>query len=684
MIGPCVLNKVRMLLFTLATLAMLLSISVLVYHRAYGGAAHAAPLLEHTVLHNSPPGPQSEHSVEAVTGTLTLEPISRFGGAAQTIAVSGTTALLGEGTTLVGLDVSNPAQPAVLARLPLPAEVREIQVRAQTVYVLVAGAQLLIFDMHERVAPVLVGGYTFPDGAYHFDVEDHLAFVARYSELLIIDVSVPISPTLVGSYQQPAVWDVDVVGQRAYLTHPSMGLAILDVSNPISPTLLGRYEQQESAEASKQVRVDGNYAIIIAQHLEIIDISNPISPTLTGSLYNAPNSFYELEVAHGLAVVASSYAHAGWEHSAVGLLDMRDPTKPTYIPFPYGNTLSATAMVLDGMRLFVTDTYCGLQIFDIGAPGGPAFLGSYELTNSVRALQVLDHQVVVANVGGLHVLDVSNPLSPTLTGRFPMSIALANTGMDVQVAGSLAYLVWSPYPVGAFDIIDISTPTTPTLTGIYTDEHFLTYYASSVVIDGRAYLAASRSGLTILDVHHPEAPSLLGNYDLPGTGSAEHVQVWKDLAFVADGEAGLQIVQVSNPVTPTQIGHYDTAGYAFRLQVRAPLVYIAAGEEGLQIVDVRDPSAPALVGGYDTPKAATDVQIVGTQAYVAAGQAIYVLDVTNPAHVVLAGVSSLPSSADRVAVEGDWVYVGTRDGSIHVLRVRASQARTIYLPTLDK
>src|SRR5215471_6306656 len=74
------------------------------------------------VSHGSPPRPNAARLAEG------LKHIGSIGGVVDTIAVTGTVALLGEGDSITVLDTHNPARPAFVTRRLLPALVRHIEI----------------------------------------------------------------------------------------------------------------------------------------------------------------------------------------------------------------------------------------------------------------------------------------------------------------------------------------------------------------------------------------------------------------------------------------------------------------------------------------------------------------------------------------------------------------------------
>ena len=93
-------------------------------------------------------------------------------------------------------------------------------------------------------------------------------------------------------------------------------------------------------------------------------------------------------------------------------------------------------------------------------------------------------------------------------------------------------------------------------------------------------------------------------------------------AYVADGGSGLRVINVANPAAPTEVGFYDTPG--LRLQRRGSggqLRLRRRWGSGLRVINVANPAAPTEVGAYDTPGTAYDVAVAGSYAYVADGMA---------------------------------------------------------------
>ncbi|MGK7931313.1 MAG: cadherin domain-containing protein, partial [Microcystaceae cyanobacterium] len=303
-------------------------------------------------------------------------------------------------------------------------------------------------------------------------------------------------PTLIGSYDTSGyAYDVEVVGNTAYVADDDDGLQIIDITTSSAPTLIGSYDTSGYAY---DVEVVGNTAYVADDDdgLKIIDITTPSAPTFVGR-YDTSGSAKDVEVV--------------------------------------GNTA------------YVADSSSGLQIIDITTSSAPTFVGSYDTDTSgyAKDVEVVGNTAYVADgYGGLQIIDITTPSAPTLIGRYNTS----GYAYDVEVVGNTAYVADSS---GGLQIIDITTSSAPTLIGSYDTSG----YAYDVeVVGNTAYVADSSGGLKIIDITTPSAPTLIGSYDT--SRYAYDVEVVGNTAYIVDSGGGLKILDV-NDFTPSNVAPTD-------------------------------------------------------------------------------------------------------------------------------
>jgi len=269
----------------------------------------------------------------------------------------------------------------------------------------------------------------------------------------------------------------------------------------------------------------------------------------------------------------------------------------------------------------------------------------------------------------LIILDITDPSVPVRVGQTDLlASSYRILGIGIYISGSYAYVADED---SGLQIINVSNPAAPTLIGSFG----IPGEANDVVVSGNyAYVAALDNGLQIINVSNPAAPTLSGSYDTPGV--ARGVAVSGNYAYVADGGSGLQIINVSNPAAPTLIGSFDT-GEANNVVVSGNYAYVADWSSGLQIINVSNPAAPTLSSIYDTPWAANDVVVSGNYAYVADGDSgLQIINVSNSATPILSGSYGI-GKATGVVVSGNYAYVADSKNGLQIINVSNPTGLTI-------
>jgi len=171
---------------------------------------------------------------------------------------------------------------------------------------------------------------------------------------------------------------------------------------------------------------------------------------------------------------------------------------------------------------------------------------------------------------------------------------------DVAVEGGIAYVADA---LGGLRIIDVSDPMAPVELGAFQSATPGAFARGVDVADGVAYVALDVAGLEVVDVADPTAPALLGSYAT--FSDAVSVTVLGDIAYV--GESCIRMLDVSDPRAPTLLGSLCTPGIERGVAVSAGVAYVAADFWGLVLFDVSDPTSPASLGTYSAQGCASGV-----------------------------------------------------------------------------
>lgn len=275
---------------------------------------------------------------------------------------------------------------------------------------------------------------------------------------------------------------------------------------------------------------------------------------------------------------------------------------------------------------------------------------------------------VAQHDGGVDVIDVSNPSSPTLLGSIDPDGPNNSVDIwDVQVLNGTLYafnrgLTIDPIKgnwTGCY-MYDVSVPSFPIEVGaiVYGTQpwHHLGAYTISAevgLISGvpHVFICSSISSqVEIFDVSNPAIAVYQSTVYTPGTGYYQALQtVYQDnKLYTAWGDGGFTIDDVSDPTNPIRLGHRTYTG---------PLV---------------------VNGGLQTICPTPDGQHVVTGEYTTQGD-VRLWNVSNPGAITQAASWRLNTGALlwTVHATNDYAYVAHLEDGIRILNI---QSRTSLTP----
>ncbi len=292
-----------------------------------------------------------------------------------------------------------------------------VQVVGKTAYVAADDAGLKIIDVSNPNAPKYLGGCITGGSAMDVQVNGNYAYVADYAQgLKVVDITNPAFPKIVGKYSTEGLaLGLHVVGNTAYVCDGDLN--IIDVSNPTALKRLGVYTTGDNGFAWN-VQVVGNLAYLAADSdgLQIIDISQPGSPIIIGG--------YDTDEAHDVCVVGSHVYIADY-HSGLQVINALKPKTP-YRVGRYDTTDRAVALKVVDNLAYVADLMGGLQIIDIVQPNSPKYLGAYNNFGSFfQDVQVIGNLAYVADTSsGLRIIRIETDVTEPAIITQPLSITV--------------------------------------------------------------------------------------------------------------------------------------------------------------------------------------------------------------------------------------------------------------------
>ncbi len=256
-----------------------------------------------------------------------------------------------------------------------------------------------------------------------------------------------------------------------------------------------------------------------------------------------------------------------------------------------------------------------LYVWDVSDPTAPLLADSVMIdartVNDVKvradgALAAITHEGSNDGQNGVTLLDLADPLHPTVITRFFQSL---ETGVhNAWLDGNYLYLVVDGVsPTSGLRVLDITDLANPMVVS--------DYYAGSsflhdvYVRDGLAFLSHWNAGLVILDVGNgvaggsPAAPVEVSRLVVAG-GQTHNVWYWPTAGYAFVGEEDfsspgiMHVVDVRDLSNPREVGSYALSGttpHNFWLDESSGVLYLAWYANGLVALDV----AGDLMGELD-------------------------------------------------------------------------------------
>ena len=529
------------------------------------------------------------------------------------------------------------------------------------------------------------------------DEARNLAFVNSGGAVLILDISTITSPVLVNDLIRTKGVVNDIIynptTQNLYVSLGANGLEIWDVQNINSPqhlsSLLLNY--YNTIPPATEMSSKSGFIFIAAEYAGIItvNVSDPSNPYQSSFNLGTGQTKYALDLSDdGSFLVASSGHNTELfvvnSDGSISLIDEGPPlvgAEEIHIIGTYSfQVLDGTLYVLDlnsiglpvvasynllgnsttyysltsfNNRLYVSDPFYGIEIFDVSNPLNPVLLGSYA-TNCNDVKYFNDH-VFVSDGSGLTILDVSNPSSPSFTSSYE---GVGGITRDIKISGAYCYLC----TFSNLYVIDISNPVLPALIG--NSQPALGFDLHIQISGNYAFITNYIEGIRVVDISDPSNPVEIGN---AGSAYFNYIAMDGNYLYVTDNQNNLKVFDISNPVAPNEVGSLNFPApndLTSRISALNGYVYVAQYNAGLKVIDVTDPTQPTQVATYTQNVELTHLDAQGDYVYACnsfqTSNLVDIFDVTDPLNPVIVGTkvfSDPPPRAYENFVFGDVLLV---------------------------
>jgi hypothetical protein len=319
-------------------------------------------------------------------------------------------------------------------------------------------------------------------------------------------------------------------------------------------------------------------------------------------------------------------------------------------------------------RLYIAAETAGLEIWDVGNPLLPEYLGHHNVNwDDVVAVFVSGYYAYVAGYwSGLWIIDISTPSNPQTIGHYDTPARPE----DVYVAGEFAFVV----DYNHVRVIDVSVPLNPQQIGLCAGGGYSIYFAGGYVF------VAGGSQLRIVDISNPANPYVLGSCAVPH--QANGIWATGSYAYITEsgvyGNGSLRVIDISEVSQPIEVGHINTHDSTSGVCVLDSFAYIV-GRGGLKSIDVSTPSNPQEVGSFATTQSALRVFVSDSFAYITgssfsipvqeAFSGFRIIDISTPSNPEEIGYFSSSFGVADIFATDKFVYLANDSVGLRIIDV---------------
>ncbi|MHA1188466.1 MAG: LVIVD repeat-containing protein [Candidatus Heimdallarchaeota archaeon] len=292
---------------------------------------------------------------------------------------------------------------------------------------------------------------TISTGGAPFDVQviGNLAYLSDYYDgLSIFDVSNASDPVLLDTYPLNQAHYFHVVGDFAFVACWNYGVRIINISNPTNMSEVGSYNDGSEVAC---ISIDNNVAVVTkpAGGVLFLNVSEPTNPQKL-SQYNTTGYLNVCTIRDNIAYIAN------WNYSdsIVEFINITNPSDPVFIG-QYEGLAETYDFHFNGNIMSLANYNSGIHFVNISDPTNPVNVAQFDTQGLAEGVDTNDNYVFVGDTNTLEILECNDFTSIQSIGSFNDEGAT----QKLQIVDDLVYV--SNYPYGLvifrYTIEDITT-----------------------------------------------------------------------------------------------------------------------------------------------------------------------------------------------------------------------------------
>ncbi len=280
------------------------------------------------------------------------------------------------------------------------------------------------------------GGYKiikkFVTSGYAQDViiKDNLLYIAQgEGGLMIVDVTDPVNPEEVSTLTKGVrgySTKISMKDSIVYLAAGSFGISVVDVKDPAEPYTTVSNLNMKPAK-NLHIMGDWIFTAVSEQGVNIADVSVPGWPDIRGGLYT---SGYAMDM---VTTSDSAYLLVASGEMGLSMYDISNFEQGygVYRKVGWGDTpgyAESLALLEEESIAFMACGTSGLQVVNYADTNNIRVIGSYDGGGYAKEILYDNNKVfLTVEMGGLQIIDVSNPSSPSIIGQVDSEFSLGLT-----------------------------------------------------------------------------------------------------------------------------------------------------------------------------------------------------------------------------------------------------------------
>jgi hypothetical protein len=455
-------------------------------------------------------------------------------------------------------------------------------------------------------------------------------------------------------------YDIQMVGNLAYIVSGGSGLRIVDLTDPANPVEIGRGTWYDWSSPFGGVYVIGNRAYVATIYgCSAFDISDPTQPVEIARWWE-DRTQYDIFVHDTIAIIQMDDESLVERPVVADISDLENVQQIG--DFGY-RCLWPIGMAQD--YLYMANPEGGMLVFDISTPSQPMEVAQVDTMMSAGNGIIAGDYIYLGTAGyGVRIIDISSPLQP-------IEVASCDSGECGAGSVTEGHLVICKYDY--LDIWNVADPLHPVLEGVFP------FPASFAAVAGSGNLIClgywnNPLSVAVVDISNPAAPIQVSSFGLVGSlgfmktnGTTGYLA---GAAFPGSEGAGLCIINLTNPANPIFLGIIH--GYGSDVAINGNYLYSTHRNSGLVVFDISNPTEPESL--HCTPGGCPQkIVIVGDYAYVVETDqgtwvSLFTYSLLEPAEPVRVDSLHIPyyTMGDAFGVQNGYLYIGASYSSAYL------------------